>query len=283
MQLIDLALAAIGSAIIDGISEVHYTLDCLSSPDRMFKIVDRALEVRLGGKRKSKDPSQAYRHRLRAPRQILDFIESSRLPSRTRLETRRLFLVCVCAAFESFWRDAIRIMVKSIGISEALKRSLAKQSFSLAELGDVFGRKLTIPELVACSYTFQHPDVVNKALSDVLSIDAFAEFKKAKFEIVEVPRKNRKPGKPLSRTNVTGEFALKGLNLIERCFSIRHETVHHVGHKHQPSARDVNLMENAVWTFNEFFWMFASNRGRDVRRQSNNRLQPTRGQKAARG
>ena len=241
----------------------------------MSKIVDRAWEVRLGGSRKSKDPSQAYLHRLKAPRQILDLIESRRLPSRVRLEARRLFLVCVCAAFESFWRDAIRMVVKSLGVSEAMRRSLAKQSFSLAELGDVFGRKLTIPELVACSYTFQNPDAVNRALSDSLSIDAFAEFKKATFELVEVPRKNRKPGKPLARTKVTGEFALRRLRLIERCFSIRHETVHHVGHVYQPSVRAVMLMENAVWTFNEFLWMFASNRVRDSRRRSNSRLQPT--------
>lgn len=238
----------------------------------MSKTIARAIEVRVGGRLKSTDPRNAFENRLKAPRQILDCIEATSLSPATKLEARRLFIVCICAAFETFWRDTIRSIVKKVGISESLKRALAKQPFSLADLSDVFGRELTIAELVACSYTFQHPDAVRQAISDALGIDAFAELRKARFAIVEIPRKNRRVGKPLLRSEVTGEYALRQIKPIIRCFAIRHETVHHVGHNHRVSRRDVALLEGAISNFNMFLSIFLENRIGQVRR-SNKALQ----------
>ena len=242
----------------------------------MSKIIDRALELRVTGKRRSPDPSRAYQNRLEAPRQVLETIETSSLPARVKLEARRLFVVCICAAFESFWRDVVRSMVAELGVSVTLRRNLRKQTFSLGDLGDILGRELTLAELVSCSYTFQHPEIVNRSMSDILSIDVFCEFKQSHFALVEVPRKNRKPETPLARVELTGEFALKRIPLIERCFTIRHETVHHVGHVYRPTYRNVLEMENAVWIFNEFLSMFVGGRvDKAARKQSNSSLQRT--------
>lgn len=240
----------------------------------MSVLVDRVLQIRMAGQRRSPSASRAYQNRLKNPRRVLETIESSSLPTGPKLETRRLFIVSVCAAFESFWRDIVRSTVAEIGVSDALRKSLRRQSFSLGDLTDVLGEELTLAELVSCSYTFQSPEVVNRALSEALSIDVFGEFRKARFALVEVPRENCKSNSPPARSEVRGEFALKKIPLIERGFKIRHETVHHVGHVHRPTYANVLEIENAVWIFNEFLGMFVGARIlKSGKGQSNKALQ----------
>lgn len=233
------------------------------------KLVDRALEWRLAGRRRSLAPSRAYQLRLKAPRAILRHAEAAYLPERQLFEARRQYLVCACAAFESYWRDMVREIVDSLGASEALLRSLQRHNFSFADLKYILGRRLQISELVACSYTFQHPDAVNRALSDCLSIDAFKEFSESRYRIIEVPRKNRRSLRPLAQTEVSGEeMALRRIPEIEQCFRIRHEAVHHTGHRHRLSVRDVYRLENALWIFNDLLGMFIDLKVRSQKRHS---------------
>jgi hypothetical protein len=233
-----------------------------------LRIVDRALEWRIAGNSRSTDRSRAYQLRLAAPRTILKHIEATDLNPREKLEARRQFLVCACAAFESYWRDTIRWIIDSLGASESLTRALNKQSFTFADLQDVLGHRLKLSELAACSYTFQHPEAVNRALSDCLSLDVFAEFAKTKFLIKEVPRKNRSSRHKLREQVVSGDvMGLRRIPEIERCFRIRHEVVHHTGMRYRPSLNEVYHLESSLWIFNDLVGMFVAERVRDLRRQ----------------
>jgi len=224
------------------------------------KAIDKALAVRRNWPFKSPDPRIAYRNRTRRAWSILNLVEKHGSPS-VRYEARRLFIVATCAAFESFWRDIIRDTIDQGGISLRSAPQLGKVMFSVADVSEVLGQRLTLGELVAVAYTFQSPEAVDQALSDVLGIKAFSEF--ANWEVVfrEVPRKNRSRKRgPLLKASFKGSVPLKSIFDIHRAFAVRHDTVHDTGARHWLSGIETNRLAHSVWEFNEFLSLFVERR-----------------------
>lgn len=221
-----------------------------------MKTVEKALEQRKAAVLKSKNPDRAFQNRIKGPKRLLELAENSSEPPRVKLEARRLYIVALCSAFEIYWRDLIRQVVDGYSLTPPSGRTFGKPSISLSDLTQVIGKKLTMGELISCSYTFLSVSTVNKAISDLFGIDAFSEFNKFKFVLQEVPRKNRKSNKPLLREVITGNIALKEIGFIEECFAIRHETVHHTGIRCRPSRMSLFKYDHAIWLFNAFFGLF---------------------------
>lgn len=225
-----------------------------------MKPVEKALAVRRNWPFRSRDPRIAYRHRTRRARAVLDLVEKHG-PRPVQYEARRLFIVAVCAAFEAFWRDVVRDVIDEGGITLKSAPQLGKVMFSVVDLKEILGRKLTLGELVAASYTFQSPDVVDQALSDVLGIKAFAEFAKWELFVREVRRKNRSRRRgPLLKTSFKGAIWLRTIPDITHAFTVRHDTVHDAGTRHWLSVRETMRLEHAVWQFNEFLSLFVERR-----------------------
>ena len=217
-----------------------------------MKPLDKALAVRRNWPFRSPDPGLAYRHRVDRARAVLDLVERhGRKP--VQYEARRLFIVAVCAAFEAFWRDVIRDVIDQGGITLRSAPQLAKVQFSIADVKEILGRRLTLGELVAASYTFQSAGVVDQALSEVLGIKAFSAFALLKVTVEEVPRKNRSRKRgSLLKHSFKGAAYLKLIPEIDRAFTVRHDTVHDAGTRHWLSIGAAARLENSIWNFNRF-------------------------------
>lgn len=216
----------------------------------------KTLELRKNYKIKSREPMRAYQRRISLARDILQLIERNGRES-SKQEARRLFLVTVAAGFELYWRDLIRAVIdrKKVTLKEYPK--LRNINFTLADIEQIIGNRVTLGELLSCSYTFQNTKVVNEVLSCILNINAFTEFGKAKFQIQEIVRKNRsKKQGSIFQQIIYGKSILNNIKKIEKCFEIRHATVHDTGTRYRLSKIETLLIENAVWQFNTFFELF---------------------------
>ncbi len=109
---------------------------------------------------------------------------------------------------------------------------------------------------MASAYSFQSTSAVNLAVSHLLDIDAFSEFSRAKYEIKEVvPKRSSSKRKPLVET-LAGAKILSHTARIDRCFDIRHDTVHHTGSRYRVSATQLADFRASMATFNLFFSLF---------------------------
>ena len=221
-----------------------------------MKPLDKVLAVRRNAKLKSLVPMRTFHARLKQPRVILDLVEKKGT-SAARFEARRLYLVALCAAFELFWRDLLSRSVTRSRHSVQRNAQLGRVNFNIGDVQQIIERKIKIGELMACAYSFQGPDPVNQAVSEIFGVQAFTKFRSTKYELREVPRKNRsKKLGPPSTSYITGEFALKKTHLISKCFAIRHDTVHDIGVRHRISRSRCFEMDQAIWVFNMLFGMF---------------------------
>ena len=223
--------------------------------------IEKALLLRKSAHLRSKEPMRQFLNRLREPRRLLELIESRPLPTSTKLEARRQFLICVCAAFETYWREFVRVNVDRHRIPKSAIEHLKRISFTLADVHSIVGRELTVGELISCSFSFQGTDAVNSAFSEILQVKLFSEFSEACFQIREIPRKNRAKKEPLARSDLLGKDVLKGTcAAIDRCFTIRHDSVHSSGTIHRVAERETWRLENAAWQFNVFLGMHLEGR-----------------------
>jgi hypothetical protein len=221
-----------------------------------MRTIEKALEVRKNLGLKSREPSKAFVNRLKHARVLVELTEKSASKGLI-LEARRLYIVTLAAAFESFWRDLIKSIVNKKGLTLEKDPHLSRLTFSLADVQQIIGHRVTIGELIAVAYTFQSPETVNQAVSEIFKIDAFSEFKRKEFLVHEISRKNRaKKHGPARKTVITGESALRKIPQIKRCFEIRHNTVHDIGSRYRISQTELLEIENAVWYFNSLFGMF---------------------------
>lgn len=202
-----------------------------------------------------------YRNRLHAPRRVLELVESSSQSPATRYEARRQFIVSVCAAFECYWRSLVRLSLDEKSIPEGSLQHLNKISFTLGDVQSVVGKRLTIGELVACSFSFQGPDAVNKALSEILQIKYFSDFGSQSFRLEEVVDLQGAGNREPAVLTLTGVQLLRNfLRDVEKCFEIRHDTVHNTGALHRVSDRRVPQIENSVWQFNLYMGLHLEHR-----------------------
>lgn len=224
-------------------------------------ILQKTLELRKNYKIKSREPMRAFTQKISCSKEILRLIEKCNPSPSVKQEVRRLFLVTVAAGFELYWRDLIRIIIDKNKITLKSNPKLGDIKFTIADVETIIGNKITLGELLSYSYTFQNPQTVNKVLSYILNFDAFAEFSKAKFKLQEVKRKNRsKKSGVLFKTTMQGKKILNNIKMIEKCFEIRHATVHDTGIRFRVSEKETILIENAVWQFNAFFELFIFSR-----------------------
>lgn len=221
-----------------------------------MKPIEKALILRKSARLRSREPMRLFRRRLREPERILGIIEGSEAPESSKQEARRQYLVAVCAAFESFWREFVRVSVDRHRVPRATLDALRGASFTIGELQSVLGRKLSLGELISCSYSFQGPDAVNSALSDILQFKVFSEFGSARFAVREVPRKKSPKGRLLLNTEIAGTDILKRtLPAMQKAYTIRHDTVHNTGASHRVAEREVWTIGNAAWELNTLLGM----------------------------
>jgi hypothetical protein len=226
-----------------------------------MKPIEKALLLRKSARLRSKEPMRLFINRLREPERILELVERQHVSAATRLEARRQFLVSVCAAFESYWRAFVRVNVDAHRVPASALEHLKKLSFTLVDIHNVVGRRLTIGELVSCSFAFQGPDAVNNSLSEILQTKVFTEFAKARFAIREVPQARPPKKRKLLRSELAGEQVLKSTrDDLERCFEIRHDTVHSTGALHKVTEMDARTIANSAWQFNAFLGMHIEQR-----------------------
>lgn len=194
-----------------------------------------------------------YRNRLYAPQRILALAERHATGEPTKREARRQYIVCVCAAFETYWREFVRVNVDRHRMPDATFAHLKRMSFNLSDVHSILRRKVTMGELLSCSFSFQGSEAVNAVLTEILKLDVFTEFAKAQFEFQAVPDKDHKKGEPLNRVVFTGRNILKEtLPDIDRCFTVRHDTVHGSGALHRLPIHTPEHLANSVWQFNYF-------------------------------
>lgn len=230
-----------------------------------MKPLERALALRKSAHLRSKEPMRVYRNRLRQPERILELVEKRVEQIATKYEARRLFLVSISAAFEAYWREFVRINIDKHKVPIGTISHLKRASFSLEDVQRIIGKKLTLGELIASSYSFQGADAVNFALSEILQIKLFSEFREAAFEIREIPRKKRSKKRPLATTTIRGRQILASCcPIIERCFAIRHETVHNTGRIYRVGDFEAQRIENAAWQFNVFLGMHLERRFNEI-------------------
>jgi hypothetical protein len=222
--------------------------------------LEKALALRKSAHLRAKEPLAVYNRRLQAPRKILELVEGTALPPRVKREARRLFAVTVAAAFESYWREFIRVTVDTNNISAQHLAHLRKVSFTVAEVHDIVRRQVSLGELVAGTYTLQGMDIVAQAWSELLGIDFLKRFSECRFAIIEEPRKNRSRPRPIARTVVAGKDILRRhLKNLQRCYVVRHDTVHDTGARHRLSERDPLAFENASFNLIIFPSLFVEN------------------------
>lgn len=221
-----------------------------------MKAIEKALLLRKSARLRSKEPMRLFINRLREPNRILELVEREHASTAVRLEARRQFLVSVCAAFESYWRMFVRVNVDAHRIPARAWEHIKRTQFTLADIQNVVGRRLTIGELVSCAFPFQGPDAVNTSLSELLQTNIFTEFAKARFALREVPPTSRPKKRRLFRSELTGQQVLRSTRHdLERCFEVRHDTVHNTGAVHRVTHRDALTIANSAWQFNAFLGM----------------------------
>ena len=231
-----------------------------------------------------------FLRRLREPERILNLIERSEVRESSKQEARRQYLVAVCAAFESFWREFVRVNIDRHRVPRASLSALKNVSFTIGDVQSILGRRLTLGELISCSYSFQGTEAVNAALSEILRFKVFSEFAGARFAVREVPRKNRPKSRALVKTEILGRDVLKStLPAMQKAYAIRHDTVHNTGAAHRVAEREARTVANAAWQLNTFLGMRLESKfdqlwGRQRERvQPNKRMHPTAADPAHRG
>ena len=219
------------------------------SQKRHMNPVEKALELRKSLRLRSKQPETAFVRRLRWPRSIMRCVEQHERNGGLLNEARRQYAVSLCAAYEIYWRDFLKqtIDVQRFGAFEI--RRLRNHKFTFPDLQQILGKRLTLGEIVACSYTFQGTEVINQVCQDIFRLDLFAIMGKVRFKIEIAEPKTEAQAKP---AYLKGVDILKSRQAVDRCFAVRHETVHNTGTRFRLSPKDLNKIERSMSSFNFF-------------------------------
>lgn len=222
-----------------------------------MNIIEKVLKLRKSAPLKAKKPFEAFRNRLSKPYAILFIVEKNTRSNALIHEARRQFVVSLASAYEMYWRDFIKTTIDDSRIKELHLETIRNAKFSFDELHQIMGQKLTLGELVSATYTFQSTDVINRVAKDIFNIDLFASFAKAKYKMtVEEVVKKRKNKKHRAFSQIIkGKDILRDRKYIERCFEIRHETVHDTGARFKLSRKNIQKMQGVMFYFN---WLLSS-------------------------
>lgn len=207
-----------------------------------MRSTEKIAELRRFAHLKALDPERAFERRLEAPRRLLGLAEARISRGADKLEARRQYVVALCAAFEVFWRDFFRRCIDDAEITPMHVQHLTKPSAGIADVAFLLNKRVSLGEFVSCCYTFQSCETVDRAFSEVFKIGAFAEIAKEKLRFVE------KGG--VREGVVHGSQIVALASLIDRCFEVRHETVHNMGVGFRPSLQQVRDFEAAMQLFN---------------------------------
>jgi hypothetical protein len=164
-------------------------------------------------------------------------------------EARRQYAVSLCAAYEIYWRDFVKQTIDAQRFGSIEIRRLRNHKFTFPDLQQILGKRITLGEIVACSYTFQGTEVVNQVCQDVFRLDLFARMGNVRFKIEIVKPKTEAEKKP---NYLKGVDVLKFRQAVDRCFAVRHETVHNTGTRFRLSPRDLYGIEGNMVSFNFF-------------------------------
>ena len=219
-----------------------------------MNIIEKILKLRKSAPLKAKEPFRAFRSRLSKPYAVLFIVEKNTKNNTLIHEARRQFVVSLASAYETYWRDFIKTTINDSEIKNLYLENIRNTKFSFDELHQIMGHKLTLGELISASYTFQSTDVINCVVKNIFNIDLFASFAKAKYKMtvreVVKKRKNKKP-RAFSQI-IKGTDILRDRKYIDRCFEIRHETVHDTGARFKLSSKNIQKMHGVMFYFNWF-------------------------------
>jgi hypothetical protein len=223
-----------------------------------LKPLDKIFELRKYWRLSHSRPMAVYHNRIRRPKQIISLVEQQSPPSPILQEARRQYVVTLACAFEVFWRQLVRDCVDAKGLDKTKLKGLENVKMSLTEVATVFHDDITFGELVSCSLPLQSVAQVNKSISTLVGVDAFAEFRNFKVRYTEVVRNPKKKARFWIET--IGPIALKKCSEIDICFDIRHDYVHSLGYRHRLSSRKLFMIEHSIWFFNVFFGMYVESK-----------------------
>lgn len=220
-----------------------------------MNILEKALKLRKSIPLKAKEPYFAFTNRIHWSYVICRIIEKSRNMS-VVYEARRQLIITLGAAFEIYWRDFFKGFIDSHRLGERQLEKIREAKFSIGDIQKILGHKLTLGELISNIYVFQSPEVVNKLASEILGIDAFADFAKKKFKITFEIFSGRKTVDDKTEYIVLGSKVLSEIKHINHCFSIRHECVHDTGVRFRVSGKKLSQFQSAMTMFNVIFGMY---------------------------
>lgn len=220
-----------------------------------MRAIDKVHELRKSIHIRSSAPRRAYMNRIRRPKKILKIIEEKNPATSILYEARRAYVVSLACAFEIFWRELVKSSIDDANIDQTKLQGLESIKMSMRELAGVFRHNMTLGELISCSFSFQGVEQVNKAISVLLGIDAFSEYRTYKFQFYTVDSET-KDFVALVPT-CFGPEALKRSKFINQCFEIRHDSVHNTGTRFRVKPDLIHRMEDALWLFNLTFGIFA--------------------------
>lgn len=219
-----------------------------------MKTIHKIHELRKSLHLRSSEPRRAYDNRLRRPRQILKIVEDRKSSLSILYEARRGYIVALACAFEIFWREMIRYSIDGTRIDQTKLKGLESVKMSLGEIAEVFHHQMTLGELVSCSFSFQGVAHVSRAVSALLGIDAFTELRSYEFQFYTPDPETKEMVK--MKPMCLGTEALKRSNFIDKCFEIRHDTVHNTGSRFRVKRALIARIEDAMWLFNLTFGIF---------------------------
>lgn len=217
-----------------------------------MRTITRALDYRKSLPQTAREPFRAFLSRLDHPISVLHMVEASRVPSAIAFEARRQFIICLCAAFELFWRTFFRTAVNTRSAAEIDLTKVRNRTFRFDEVSTILHTRLTLGELLTFSFGFQGPNAVSDFAKDVFRLDLAGILGNAKLTatIEAVERADQQTeGRCVV---VAGDAILRERPLIERCFAIRNEAAHASGARYRPSAQSVESYYDAMCRFNMY-------------------------------
>ncbi|MDD5756955.1 MAG: hypothetical protein PHR23_06725 [bacterium] len=208
--------------------------------------IEKALKLRKSIPLKSKEPYWAFQNRLIKPNRILSEIEKIIKNKSLLYEARRQYIISLCAAFEIFWRDYVKITLNKYKLTEKSLENIKNIKFTFKDIHNILGYKLTIGELIASIYTFQDPDIINQVANEVMGFDFYKILSKTKYQItIEIVKEKS----IISDKTVDGKEILENIKCIKKCFLIRHEAVHDTGNRFRVTRKNIAAMHNAMHLF----------------------------------
>ncbi len=148
-------------------------------------------------------------------------------------ESRRQYLVSMITAMEVYFKDTFILLIEKYKLDF---RNVAKQTknFTLEEIEYIINNKCSMGEIIAEYFNFQNLDNINKAFSELLSINFFNKIKHYK------------------KYYTNGDFIQVYPNfypLLKEWIELRHNFIHDINFNSKLTEDDMHKLDSHIIVF----------------------------------